>query len=906
MNLSSLRTFKLIQRFISLFVFVAGLFFVVDAYAADKMCSEVPCNNIAKPLNWIEAWGRLPNEKIPLEQHEIKKSINLGVTGCAIDKMGYDDISVSVVDYRGEGRYGYVLDVSKFFTPNNTSPYCPQRLYITENDKIFHTLWLYRSLGQVFNAGDYEPECAKKDCEGDDCTDKVCDEIIAVEKKIKDSLLNETPPCTTDECPWRYVQLFGSDFEDFNPNGGIYVADWRFMTVEDYEKETDNSILFKPYATQFYTEYEIEESQIKDFDACVSEAVSALESKARGERPLLANPVCEKTPSKMPGYMRAKLKQMYEDRPVLRIETPVDREGSRCSIEERLIWDGFYGVPTCIKYYQFGADNTFVDLFLPDVFPHIERANASRMTYHRFPWTIQEGITFDDDPTVDCTELNKTDPEEAAKRCNWRIVKNGKHIQASYPADGKFLESFGNSIKKDDPVYPADFYDVAGAMALEFTTKDGTFYCKDINNDTKNSNASLDDCDLTVMEDIISGGSGNVSTNASTSGGKTFLVPARTDDELISFINAVESGSLDKIGMSTKVKSSTADIWYKELDVKGITASCERKIVAPKCSSECRDCPTCPGCHNCPENQGYWDGDLVCPELPCQRSKGIFATRQCMRSTGLQEDCESCVSLNPDIVPEPKIPEGNIHTGAKGMCVFYKMCVNETPCVPCVCIGSYWHPNLRGCYQPEISNIDDDGRMEGYVDSAGLYQVYAKKIATFIHDPNGELHSGFVGSVGSYTYRGYYDVLPGYDISKCEIQNQGMWSCFTENVKILMADGSEKKVIDVKKGDMVMGFNISDPKASLKPAKIASQTIRDNVYIKINELELTPEHSLVLSSGKPIFARLVKVGDKLLDAKGEIVEVKTVDLTTTKARVYNLFLEDADGFVAGGIRVLSR
>ena len=688
-------------------------------------------------------------------------------------------------------------------------------------------------------------------------------------------------PCSVDECPWRYLQVFSSDLRLFDrkhniENENIFVSDWRFVTVEDYIKETAGDIIFEPYAKQFYEELKRKEVDAIINDTCVSEAFEAMKAKEKAresnERINLSGALCEKMPPMMPGYKRPS-KQMHSSRPVLRIETVLQE----CSPEERLIWDGFYGRQTCIKYYQYGEvddDYVFVDLFLPDAFPVVGSTGAARMTYWRFPWVPQEGITFVDEPTADCTNPKNEDI------CPWRGTNNTQHTQVSYPADGRFLEDLSSTVKKGAPVYPGDFYDVSGAMAFEFTAEDGTFYCKDVYNTT-----NADNCDLSALDDkikeFISGGG-----STGTGGCKTFLVPARTNKELISFIDAAQSGNLS--GMSTIVSSPTADIWYKNMNVKERTDSCERKIVGPEDT----------------EIQGYWDGTIKCPKLACQSSITITATRQCMRSTGVFEDCETCVKDNPDMyIPEPINPEGNIHKDDKGKCVFQRTCTNPTPCVS-TCDRFRWE---------EIAN-----NLAAY--GIRLGQSYIGTSEDGYYSTHQEAQQGR-GSSSAYMFFKRSDLnrvrkevkekgILGTIISEKDLDclsTPVIHVCLPSKAQIAMADGSVKAIVDVRDRDMVMGFNLSEPKAALKPAKVKKMTITgDMEYMRINNLEITSAHPVLLSDGKLVRAGEIKVGDKLVKADGKIEEVKTIEPKAGKSTVYNLFLEGGDGFVADGIRVIGR
>ena len=114
-------------KFLTAAVFVTGLFFAPNAFAAST--------NIAVPFDWQAAWGRLPDEKIPAEMHTIKEGANNSVT--CTGNLNHNDILMYAVDYKGEGRSAYVGDISRYYLPYRNSAVCPEKLCITENDKDF-------------------------------------------------------------------------------------------------------------------------------------------------------------------------------------------------------------------------------------------------------------------------------------------------------------------------------------------------------------------------------------------------------------------------------------------------------------------------------------------------------------------------------------------------------------------------------------------------------------------------------------------------------------------------------------------------------------------------------------------------------------------------------------------------
>ncbi|NCN41703.1 hypothetical protein GW916_10710 [bacterium] len=139
--------------------------------------------------------------------------------------------------------------------------------------------------------------------------------------------------------------------------------------------------------------------------------------------------------------------------------------------------------------------------------------------------------------------------------------------------------------------------------------------------------------------------------------------------------------------------------------------------------------------------------------------------------------------------------------------------------------------------------------------------------------------------------------------------------CLTGDTKITMADGSQKEISKINPGEKVMAFDSEDVDSELYPSEVQSLAVtREQRVIKVTLgnaknkefLKITPEHKVVLSSGRILTANDLRKGDELLNASGLPVEVTDMVFEEEKVTVYNLVLEnDLDGYVASGIRALS-
>jgi hypothetical protein len=129
--------------------------------------------------------------------------------------------------------------------------------------------------------------------------------------------------------------------------------------------------------------------------------------------------------------------------------------------------------------------------------------------------------------------------------------------------------------------------------------------------------------------------------------------------------------------------------------------------------------------------------------------------------------------------------------------------------------------------------------------------------------------------------------------------------CVAADTKVLMADGTEKEIKAIKSGEEVMAFDRKNPEAPLKKAKVAAVMVTaDQKLLSLNDLKITANHKVLLKGGKAVEAKDVKLSDELLTSDGTVIKVNKIAKDDTPVTVYNLDITDADGYVAGGLRVL--
>ncbi|MBY0427763.1 MAG: hypothetical protein K2Q32_00915, partial [Alphaproteobacteria bacterium] len=129
--------------------------------------------------------------------------------------------------------------------------------------------------------------------------------------------------------------------------------------------------------------------------------------------------------------------------------------------------------------------------------------------------------------------------------------------------------------------------------------------------------------------------------------------------------------------------------------------------------------------------------------------------------------------------------------------------------------------------------------------------------------------------------------------------------CVSADTKILMADGTEKEILSVHVGDLVKAFDSKDKNKTLKDAKVKAVMITgEQKIIALNDLKITTVHKVITADGKKVMAKDIKVGDKILNAKNEVITVNKITTDLSPITVYNLDVEGADGYIAGGLKVM--
>lgn len=270
-----------------------------------------------------------------------------------------------------------------------------------------------------------------------------------------------------------------------------------------------------------------------------------------------------------------------------------------------------------------------------------------------------------------------------------------------------------------------------------------------------------------------------------------------------------------------------------------------------------------------------WTGELACP-LKVTAPTTIAAQRFCQSSTSDYRPCQACI--------DAKVP------GYEQGCTIVQSCEVNT------------------CYVSQMPGNPSDGR---YIGSSVSMDECLQQIQPY-------LGQNLTGAVGSYPDNYWLLELASHNITwregrqatpeQCAYLFNFICAnghlCVAADTMVALPDGTEKRIDQIKAGDMVLGFG--NPRGALKPYKVAKLAITPNEpMISINgQLKLTPNHMVVTGKGHMLEASKLKVGNTIMLGDRTKLTVKSIEPVETSATVYNLeFKVPGVGFIANGVRV---
>ncbi|MBO6892277.1 MAG: hypothetical protein JJ866_10090, partial [Roseibium sp.] len=159
--------------------------------------------------------------------------------------------------------------------------------------------------------------------------------------------------------------------------------------------------------------------------------------------------------------------------------------------------------------------------------------------------------------------------------------------------------------------------------------------------------------------------------------------------------------------------------------------------------------------------------------------------------------------------------------------------------------------------------------------------------------------SGLSGGISdSESYYERYDT-PGGGIN--EVNEDGYAACFAAGTLILMADGSERPIDEIKLEDRVMAF---DGLGALEPREVTDLFVHGKRgVLNVDGILTTPEHPFLLPDGRYQSICKLAVGDQIVRADGSLHTIESIEEVEGVQTVYNFTVEGLHTYVAAGFRV---
>ncbi|HEC80870.1 MAG TPA: hypothetical protein ENI42_00375, partial [Thermoplasmatales archaeon] len=174
--------------------------------------------------------------------------------------------------------------------------------------------------------------------------------------------------------------------------------------------------------------------------------------------------------------------------------------------------------------------------------------------------------------------------------------------------------------------------------------------------------------------------------------------------------------------------------------------------------------------------------------------------------------------------------------------------------------------------------------------------------------PNGTLTQveivSIIPVVGEYYTYNLVNMTYGTFIAEDVVTHN---TCFLAGTNISMADGSYKRIEDVRVGDLVKAFDEKTGRIVVSwVTRVFHHTLGEMVdyYLVVNDglLKVTPEHRLYVN-GEWRGAWSLKIGDNLCDINGNKVLVYSIQRVYSRVPTYNLEIERYHTYYANNILV---
>ena len=201
-------------------------------------------------------------------------------------------------------------------------------------------------------------------------------------------------------------------------------------------------------------------------------------------------------------------------------------------------------------------------------------------------------------------------------------------------------------------------------------------------------------------------------------------------------------------------------------------------------------------------------------------------------------------------------------------------------------------------------DIFSTGRKEAYEEALKISQNYTyEEFALFMELQAKQIYDAAKTNSGCVVLSmSELDEVTGGDEWSSILKELGRWlkglACFSKNAKVMMADGSEKNIVDVKLDDEVLSVNKAGETISAKVIyvkKPSDSEIYKVTFANGSTWECTS--SQWLYSGDDIYPVIEAVGKKALCPDGTKTEIIDVQPTGRCEKVYDLTVDGDNNYL---------
>jgi len=123
----------------------------------------------------------------------------------------------------------------------------------------------------------------------------------------------------------------------------------------------------------------------------------------------------------------------------------------------------------------------------------------------------------------------------------------------------------------------------------------------------------------------------------------------------------------------------------------------------------------------------------------------------------------------------------------------------------------------------------------------------------------------------------------------------GGGGCFFYDTKILMADNSFKRIIDLREGEYVKACNIDTGKIVNRKVINKYRADQNHYYLINGDIKITENHPVFTADAKWVRVADLKIGDRITTIDGS-VEISSIDRIEYDHRVYNFEVDNSHNY----------